>query len=296
MTSNYLQEIRDLLEGIAGSISDISLLGEIVDTIREIDDLIESINSHTETSNNNEAEMIELLNAIKSQNISQAQLLYQYYQLLNRINTGVDNTHVINIENDVDNMNTNLSSLLNHLGTIISLLNEMKIDLFNNKENIEAIANNTQAIAGNTGGSLAFLEDIATNTLNSYNRETSIAADTTEIIALLRRLVDKVDPTVSEITNSLRNQRINPGERKLFVVDFSDILPEGYRISGIRGLNFTPGNEPLQPGESRQYQALDNRGFTTTGNGTKYQVAVYNYADSIVQFTLTVSAMIIKAD
>lgn len=291
MVTNLLQEIRDLLGQILGDLPDSEhdLIENIANLIDNINTLLISIEqSASDTADNTET--------LTSQMVSQAQTIFQIYQAVMRCSYGVDNTHIHNIENNVAEIKVLVDGLASAIISMKQTVEAIANGIGESNSTLEAINNNAIAINANAGLSASFLEDIATNTLNSYNRETSIAADTTEIIALLRRLVDKVDPTVSEITNSLRNQRINPGERKLFVVDFSEILPEGYRISGIRGLNFTPGNEPLQPGESRQYQALDNRGFTTTGNGTKYQIAVYNYADSIVQFTLTVSAMIIKAE
>jgi hypothetical protein len=291
LVTNLLQEIRDLLGQILGDLPDSEhdLIENIANLIDNINTLLISIEqSASDTADNTET--------LTSQMVSQAQTIFQIYQAVMRCSYGVDNTHIHNIENNVAEIKVLVDGLASAIISMKQTVEAIANGIGESNSTLEAINNNAIAINANAGLSASFLEDIATNTLNSYNRETSIAADTTEIIALLRRLVDKVDPTVSEITNSLRNQRINPGERKLFVVDFSEILPEGYRISGIRGLNFTPGNEPLQPGESRQYQALDNRGFTTTGNGTKYQIAVYNYADSIVQFTLTVSAMIIKAE
>ena len=291
MVTNLLQEIRDLLGQILGDLPDSEhdLIENIANLIDNINTLLISIEqSASDTADNTET--------LTSQMVSQAQTIFQIYQAVMRCSYGVDNTHIHNIENNVAEIKVLVDGLASAIISMKQTVEAIANGIGESNSTLEAINNNAIAINTNAGLSASFLEDIATNTLNSYNRETSIAADTTEIIALLRRLVDKVDPTVSMATASLANQRINPGERKLFVVDFTNVLPEGYRISGIRAINFTPGNEPLQPGESKQYQALDNRGFTTTGNGTKYQVAVYNYAESIVQFTLTVSAMIIKSE
>lgn len=192
MVTNLLQEIRDLLKGIY----------DYMDSIKESVDNIAAL-----------MEALELL-------------IESIDQTLTTIASDVDD-----IKDDVDNINTNTTAIKNNTDTLASdvaimkqndvdhylaeetVLNAIKLlsqtivnaitivkdtillmqpDVAAIKADTTVISNYSANIADNTGKSAAFLEDIATNTLDTYNRVASISADTTEIIAVLRQIRDEI--------------------------------------------------------------------------------------------------------
>lgn len=192
MVTNLLQEIRDLLKGIY----------DYMDSIKE--------------SVDNIAALMEALELI-IENIDQTL-------------TAIAN-NVEDIKDDVDDINTNTTAIKNNTDALASdvaimkqndidhylaeetVLNAIKVlsqtiatavtivkdtillmqpDVAAIKADTTVISNYSATIADNTGNSAAFLEDIATNTLDTYNRVASISADTTEIIAVLRQIRDEI--------------------------------------------------------------------------------------------------------
>lgn len=192
MVTNLLQEIRDLLKGIY----------DYMDSIKESVDNIAAI-----------MEALELI----IENIDQTL-------------TAIAN-NVEDIKDDVDDINTNTTAIKNNTDALASdvaimkqndvdhylaeetVLNAIKVlsqtiatavtivkdtillmqpDVAAIKADTTVISNYSATIADNTGNSAAFLEDIATNTLDTYNRVASISADTTEIIAVLRQIRDEI--------------------------------------------------------------------------------------------------------
>lgn len=291
MITNLLQQIRDLLGGLVIP-DDTNLLEQIIGLLGELDALIsqlQDINVELDGIHTDTTATVANTDEIKQKTAAISSRLNSFYieaiTKLHRISTGVENTHLIACETSLNSINVLTESILaslRSLGTVIDVIGENSAT---QNAFLEQINNNAVAINANTGASKAFLEDIATNTLNIFERDTSIAADTTAIIALLTQLLNRTVPLIGVVNKDSENLLIQPGERLLVVLDFTDKLPDGCMLGGIRAVNFAG------VGSHQGYKQLDWAGFTTTGNGTKYQVAVVNPTDAEVPFKLTVGAM-----
>ena len=290
MITNLLQQIRDLLGGLVIP-DDTNLLEQIIGLLGELDTLIsqlQGINEELDGIHTDTTATVANTDEIKQKTAAISTRLNSFYveaiTKLHRISTGVENTHLIACETSLNSINVLTESILaalRSLGTVIDIIGENSAT---QNAFLEQINNNAVAINANTGASKAFLEDIATNTLNIFARDTSIAADTTAIIALLTQLLNRTAPLIGVIDVN-GEFTIAPNSRTLCIVDFADKLPDGCMLGGIRAVNFTP------VGGNQGYKQLDWAGFTTTGNGTKYQVAVTNPTDVEVPFKLNIGAI-----
>lgn len=94
------------------------------------------------------------------------------------------------IKTNTTNANTYLASINSNTGSVVTPVTQIKSNtdtIATNTTSIAAtnttIANNMAGIAASASAAAAFDEDIANNTLNTYNKVVTIASDTTQMRA-----------------------------------------------------------------------------------------------------------------
>lgn len=123
---------------------------------------------------------------------------------VNAISADVDS-----IDSKMTTANGYLSDIKTNTGAVVTPVSQIKVgvDVINAnvasiEENVDNIEGFMSTIATNTGTAATYDEEIATNTLNCYNKLVTIASDTTQlradnvqIIQLLQQLVQNTTPT-----------------------------------------------------------------------------------------------------
>lgn len=162
MITNLLQEIRDLL-------SPLGSLGEQIASI---------------------IEALAALAAIQQATEATAEAAEDAAQSLDNIDI-----NVTSIDNNVDTILSRLTNLLNNVVTINGTTTAQAAA-------VEIIKNYLATMTPDVSASADFSEQIATNTLEIKNHQVSLDADSTEIIALLRRIINRLDDIYNEMTTT----------------------------------------------------------------------------------------------
>lgn len=155
---NYLESIYNTLTTILNVANDLKDLAISMDaTLTDIDETLDTM----------EARQLQMKNAIDSINLK-IDFVNDYLADI-KTNTGAIITPINNIKLNSD--------------TLVANSNYMKNDL-------NVIRNYIDDIADATGASASFDEEIATNTLNTYNKVVTIASDTTDMRTNMMLIVD----------------------------------------------------------------------------------------------------------
>ncbi len=192
MITQLLQEIRDFLKKVLGKISEqIDAMKESVDRMEEtVEDIAETdaaILDEVKDIDDTTKSIKDTVESIKGDT-----------DKLNNIDTTLTDTYgeLVAFHTDSDTL---LTEIKNTGATISSNVADIKVKSTNIDSNVTAMRNNSDVnsryipvISQNCGKTAEFSEDIATNTLESANKLTAISADTTEIIALLRQILEEV--------------------------------------------------------------------------------------------------------
>ena len=185
MDTILLQEIRDLIEKLPVDnilIKEIlAKINELAANLKDVPQIVNDVASIT-----NDVSSISYDSNLANENLEEV------IKNTANINDNVNAFHT-DVENIITPMSMDIDSISN-----VSVLIESKVDTLVNDgktslTNQEIIKNFMQPIADNAAKSASFSENIATNTQNSYQKLVAISADTTEITALLRRIVDKLE-------------------------------------------------------------------------------------------------------
>ena len=95
-----------------------------------------------------------------------------------------DNTDSLpDIKDNTDSINADTSSIKSMTSIITTNTNLIQSKVNTIKDTTNVISNNVGSIATSSGTTAAFAEDIANNTLNTYDKVTTIASDTTQLRA-----------------------------------------------------------------------------------------------------------------
>lgn len=117
------------------------------------------------------------------------------------IETAVESadTKLTTTNSELDYIKLNTGAIVTPITSIKLNSDSMKADLAAMAADLSVIENYMNTISTNSGTAAAFDEDIATNTLNTYGKVTTIASDTTQmradmstIIGILNDIYDKL--------------------------------------------------------------------------------------------------------
>lgn len=113
----------------------------------------------------------------------------------------VNNTDEIVTNTDpIPNIDTNIGSIKSNTDLIVNIQNELTAI----ESDIDTLSLQIPNIASNTSTTAAFCEAIATNTLNIYNKVTTISEDTTQIRADNQLIIS----LLNDVLNELRGTQI----------------------------------------------------------------------------------------
>lgn len=191
-TSVWQEKIYHALTGIDDYLQAIIDKLELLDDINDKLDYLESIDV-TLTS------ILGVANDLKDLAISMDATLTSIDNHQNHISDTLDLVKVAidSINTKIDAVNGYLADIKTNTGAIITPINNLKISsdtLVSNsnymKNDLHKVSEYIDNIADNTGDSAAFAEQIATNTLNAYNKIVTIASDTTDLRTNMLLIVD----------------------------------------------------------------------------------------------------------
>lgn len=111
----------------------------------------------------------------------------------------VTNTDEIVTNTDpIPNIDTNIGSIKTNTDLIVNIQNELTAI----ESDIDSLSLQIPNIATNTSATASFCEAIATNTLNIYNKVTTISEDTTQIRADNQLIINLLNDVLSELRGS----------------------------------------------------------------------------------------------
>lgn len=185
METILLQEIRDLLEKLPVSDETLTqLLEKLTELAANMEDMPQVANDVSAITD--DVSSIATESALTNSNLEE--IMH---------NTANTNDNVNAFHTDVENLLTpvgmDIESIRNNATLIESKVDTLVSDGKTSLSNQEIIKNFMQPISDSTSKGASFSEDIATNTQNSYQKLVAISADTTEIISLLRRIVNHLE-------------------------------------------------------------------------------------------------------
>ena len=107
-----------------------------------------------------------------------------------------DNTDdLVTNTNPIPNIDLNIGSIKSNTDLIINIQNE----LVSIETDIDSLAVQIPSIVSNTSASATFAQVIATNTLNIYNKVTTISEDTTQIRADNQVIIGLLNDLLNEL-------------------------------------------------------------------------------------------------
>jgi len=194
MPTILLQEIRDFLYAVLTAMrSIIEHIDSTLDAVKEDTDAIkdstadiktntdgiledtESIDTHTTNIDTNLSVNIPtIVTKLDTINDSTTSLDSKATTVLQDLNSLIDTNTAI--KNNTGAVVTPIARINENVATMLLNSNDIKAD-------IDDINLKCSTIASATGATSAFCEDIATNTLNSYNKLVTISEDTTQMRA-----------------------------------------------------------------------------------------------------------------
>lgn len=161
MITNLLQEIRDLLSGLEGLSES---LASIIAAIQTQAEALEAIEENTESLD------------------------------------GIANSTEA-IKDDVGNIDDNLATVLSRLTNLLNNVVAINNTSTSEAADVAIVKNYLATMTPDVSSSADFAEQIATNTLEIKNHQVSLDADSTEQIALLRRIITRLDDIYNEMSN-----------------------------------------------------------------------------------------------
>lgn len=163
MITNLLQEIRDRLAPL-GAIGE--QIASIIEALASLDDIA----------------------AIKA-------ALDDVVVILQSLDTTADN-----IDINVTSIDDNVASALSRLTNLLNKVTSIDTTTQGEAANVNIIKNYLQTMTPDVSSASDFAEQIATNTLEIKNHQVSLDADSTEQIALLRRIINRLDDIYNYMT------------------------------------------------------------------------------------------------
>ena len=173
-------------------------LQSIIDKLETLDSIDEKLN-YLQSINGTLTSMLDVANDIKDLAINMDATLTSIDVHQGHISDTLDlvKNAIDSINLKIDTANGYLADIKTNTGAIITPINNIKLNtdtLVANsnfmKTDLHTIANYIDNIADNTGASASFDEAIATNTLNTYDKVTTIASDTTDLRTNMLLIVD----------------------------------------------------------------------------------------------------------
>lgn len=111
-----------------------------------------------------------------------------------------DNTDDIVTNTDhLPDIDTNISSIKSNTDLIINIQNELS----SIETDIDALAVQIPSVVTNTGTTATYAQIIATNTLNIYNKVTTISEDTTQMRADNQVIIGLLNDLLNELRGSI---------------------------------------------------------------------------------------------
>lgn len=185
METILLQKIRDLIEKLP---VDNTLITEILTKLTELAANLEDVPQIANDVASITEDVLNIATESETTNTNLEEIMH------NTSNTNDNvNTFHTDVENILTPMSIDVDSIRNNCILIESKIDTLVNDGKTSLSNQDIIKNFMQPIADNIAKSASFNEAIATNTQNSYQKLVAISADTTEITALLRRIIDKLE-------------------------------------------------------------------------------------------------------
>lgn len=187
-TSVWQEKIFHALTGIDDYLQNILNKLELLDSIDEKLDLLENLVTIVDIANDLKDTAISMNSTLSALDIKAGHIS----DTLDLVKNVID---AINIK--IDTANGYLADIKTNSGAIITPISNIKLDtttLVTNsnymKNDLHKVSEYIDNIADNTGDSAAFAEQIATNTLNAYNKIVTIASDTTDLRTNMLLIVD----------------------------------------------------------------------------------------------------------
>ena len=184
MDTILLQEIRDLIEKLPDDSALKEILTKITELVANLEDVPQIANNVASITH--DVSSMSYDTNLANENLGEV--------IKNTANTN-DNVNAFHtdVENILTPMSMDVDSISNNTVLIESNVDTLVNDGKTSLANQEIIKNFMQPLSDSTAKSASFSENIATNTQNAYQKLVAISADTTEITALLRRIVDRLE-------------------------------------------------------------------------------------------------------
>lgn len=209
MPTILLQEIRDFLYAVLTAMrSIIEHIDNTLDAVKEDTDAIKDSTADIKTNTDGILEdtgsIDDSTNAIESNLDTNIPMIVSDLGTIKDSTTSLDNkaTTVLQDLNSLIDANTAIKNNTGALVTPIARINENVATMLLNSNDIKAdiddINLKCSTIASATGATSAFCDDIATNTLNSYNKLVTISEDTTQMRADNQRIIDLLEQILAK--------------------------------------------------------------------------------------------------
>ena len=209
MPTILLQEIRDFLYAVLTAMrSIIEHIDSTLDAVKEDTDAIKDSTADIKTNTDGILEdtgsIDDSTNAIESNLDTNIPVIVSGLNTIKDSTTSLDNkaTTVLQDLNSLIDANTAIKNNTGALVTPIARINENVATMLLNSNDIKAdiddINLKCSTIASATGATSAFCDDIATNTLNSYNKLVTISEDTTQMRADNQRIIDLLEQILAK--------------------------------------------------------------------------------------------------
>lgn len=209
MPTILLQEIRDFLYTILTAIR--SIIEQIGIDLGAIKDDVEAIKDNTDDIKTNTDGILEDTDSIDGHvtNID-TNLSVNIPTIVTKLDTIKDaavsidgkTTTVLQDLNSIIDINNTIKNNTGAVVTPIARINENVASMLLNSNDIKADIDDINlkctTIASATGATSAFCEDIATNTLNSYNKLVTISEDTTQMRADNQRIINLLEQILAK--------------------------------------------------------------------------------------------------
>ena len=209
MPTILLQEIRDFLYAVLTAMR--SIIEHIDSTLDGIKEDTDAIKDSTADIKTNTDGILEDTNSIDTHTTNiDTNLSVNMPVIVTKLDTIKDSTTSLDskattVLQDLNSLIDTNTAIKNNTGAVvtpIARINENVATMLLNsndiKSDIDDINLKCTTIASATGAISAFCEDIATNTLNSYNKLVTISEDTTQMRADNQRIIDLLEQILAK--------------------------------------------------------------------------------------------------
>lgn len=230
----------------------------------------------------------QILDLLKGWVSSFTQFATDVMTKLNLIEEDTDN--LSDIKSNTDDIKDNTGAVITPIQSIQSTNTTIASDTTTIKNTVSGMSNQLTTISANVGTASAFAEDCANNTLNTLDKVTTIASDTTQIRSNTNTVVTDLDKIYETLKWALVNIETTETVEGLDTVSFDTDLTEDLEVLDV-DFNYTQsGTGDPSPNNIRPITGHSTMNLTVNGNNVSINLGDTYYKGTLdtVNGTLTI--------